>query len=164
MPGLWFENLANRLWPFSGATPRLTCFRCTANSAGVSARLPYPIAVNVDLDHQLELNMLVDTGAPTTVIMLPKDVFDQLEKKAYPEQVKGLETTNKSANCIVYINEEKVGKVSLVRSGGSFAGYLNGQFSDCSGILGMDLLGKCNLSVCRGQVAIHFVPPAHAIT
>ncbi|KAH9249522.1 hypothetical protein BASA81_012695 [Batrachochytrium salamandrivorans] len=143
------------LWLYDFIAPDFLIGAHVNAAVGVSMRLPYPVTLDLGLENLVQLNMLVDTGSPTTIVVVPSSVFAQLAVVQNPEEIKGLDTSLKRATGIMYINDEEVGELQLVRSGGGFARYLKNQFDDCSGILGMDMLGNCNVSLCRGRVVIY---------
>lgn len=88
-----------------------------------------------------DLNVLIDTGSPTTYLCAPTDVFEQLEEDERSTDVRGMSGREKLLEFNIYIGEEEAGEIKQILTGGEFQPFLRRQFPscDCAGILGMDM-------------------------
>jgi hypothetical protein len=135
------------------------------STQGLEDRVPYSFDYVIGEDPVTTISMLVDTGSKITYLVVTKDEFERIPGPSVPYKIKGQDTMLKYVRVHIYINTEDVGEIKTVYCGGSFEKYLAGQwdhkdpnaFPKCQGILGMDILKSCNLTVCKGRATIHFI-------
>ena len=134
----------------------VTCYQDKVT--GIKLRVPYPIewlTLDEGFERPLPKRLLVDTGSPITLVFLKKEHWDVLTSPIELDEIKGLATRKRPATGEIWASGCKLNDLPAVYEYESELGrYFRGQFEGCEGLLGMDVLQNCIVTLAKGKIVL----------